>query len=97
MQVAFTMGQHGMAIDPRHTMLLADCMTYKVPSPPTVLFLKAMTSMCMTTRVFSLLSASHRWSASCCSAQGDVAADLAMALAKWTRVSWLMYASLDCH
>lgn len=29
-QVAFTMGQHGMAIDPRHTMLLADNMTYKV-------------------------------------------------------------------
>ena len=27
------MGQHGMAIDPRHTMLLADNMTYKVSSP----------------------------------------------------------------
>ncbi len=26
-QVAFTMEQHGMAIDARHTMLLADCMT----------------------------------------------------------------------
>ena len=34
-QVAFTMGQHGMAIDPRHTMLLADCMTYKArPATP---------------------------------------------------------------
>ena len=84
MQVAFTMGQHGMAIDPRHTMLLADCMTYKVPSPATVLCLKAMNGLCMTTRVFSLLSASHCWTASCCSAQGKAAADLAMALGKWT-------------
>ena len=24
------MGSHGMSIDARHTMLLADCMTYKV-------------------------------------------------------------------
>ena len=31
--MAFTMGQHGMAIDPRHTMLLADNMTYKVSTP----------------------------------------------------------------
>lgn len=29
-QVTFTMGQHGMAIDPRHIMLLAETMTYKV-------------------------------------------------------------------
>ncbi|KAK2077195.1 hypothetical protein QBZ16_004829 [Prototheca wickerhamii] len=26
-EIAYTMGQHGMAIDPRHTMLLADSMT----------------------------------------------------------------------
>ncbi|KFM26649.1 DNA-directed RNA polymerase III subunit rpc1 [Auxenochlorella protothecoides] len=26
-EIAYTMGQHGMAIDARHTMLLADCMT----------------------------------------------------------------------
>ena len=29
-QIDTTMASHGMAIDPRHTMLLADCMTYKV-------------------------------------------------------------------
>ena len=29
-QITFTMGQHGMAIDPRHIMLLAETMTYKV-------------------------------------------------------------------
>lgn len=29
-EVRYTMGSHGMAIDERHTMLLADCMTYKV-------------------------------------------------------------------
>lgn len=29
-EIQYTMGQHGMSIDHRHTMLLADCMTYKV-------------------------------------------------------------------
>ena len=29
-EIKYTMGQHGMAIDHRHTMLLADCMTFKV-------------------------------------------------------------------
>jgi DNA-directed RNA polymerase III subunit RPC1 len=29
-EIRYTMGQHGMSIDDRHTMLLADCMTYKV-------------------------------------------------------------------
>lgn len=29
-EINYTMGQHGMSIDDRHTMLLADCMTYKV-------------------------------------------------------------------
>ena len=29
-QIDTTMSSHGMSIDPRHTMLLADCMTYKV-------------------------------------------------------------------
>ena len=29
-EIKFTMGQHGMAIDDRHTMLLADSMTFKV-------------------------------------------------------------------
>jgi hypothetical protein len=28
-----TMSSHGMSIDARHTMLLADCMTSKVPNP----------------------------------------------------------------
>ena len=28
-EIKYTMGQHGMAIDDRHTMLLADCMTFK--------------------------------------------------------------------
>ena len=28
-QIDETMASHGMAIDARHTMLLADCMTYK--------------------------------------------------------------------
>ena len=32
-QIDETMGSHGMSIDTRHTMLLADCMTYKVPPP----------------------------------------------------------------
>ena len=27
-----TMSSHGMSIDARHTMLLADCKTYKVPA-----------------------------------------------------------------
>ncbi len=31
-EIRYTMGSHGMSIDDRHTMLLADCMTYKVPS-----------------------------------------------------------------
>ena len=31
-QIDTTMSSHGMSIDPRHTMLLADCMTYKVRS-----------------------------------------------------------------
>ena len=30
-EIKYTMGSHGMSIDDRHTMLLADCMTYKVP------------------------------------------------------------------
>lgn len=29
-EIKYTMGQHGMSIDDRHTMLLADCMTFKV-------------------------------------------------------------------
>lgn len=29
-EIKATMGAHGMSIDERHTMLLADCMTYKV-------------------------------------------------------------------
>lgn len=29
-EINYTMGSHGMSIDDRHTMLLADCMTYKV-------------------------------------------------------------------
>lgn len=29
-QIDMTMSSHGMTIDTRHTMLLADCMTYKV-------------------------------------------------------------------
>jgi DNA-directed RNA polymerase III subunit RPC1 len=29
-EVVYTMRGHGMTIDGRHTMLLADCMTYKV-------------------------------------------------------------------
>ena len=29
-EIKYTMGQHGMAIDDRHTMLLADSMTFKV-------------------------------------------------------------------
>ena len=29
-QIDHTMASHGMAIDARHMMLLADCMTYKV-------------------------------------------------------------------
>lgn len=29
-EIKYTMGSHGMSIDDRHTMLLADCMTYKV-------------------------------------------------------------------
>ena len=33
-QISFTMGQHGMEIDPRHTMILADTMTYKASLPP---------------------------------------------------------------
>ncbi|WIA12568.1 hypothetical protein OEZ85_006229 [Tetradesmus obliquus] len=28
-EIKYTMGSHGMSIDDRHTMLLADCMTYK--------------------------------------------------------------------
>lgn len=28
-EIKHTMGAHGMSIDDRHTMLLADCMTYK--------------------------------------------------------------------
>lgn len=29
-EIKYTMGSHGMSIDERHMMLLADCMTYKV-------------------------------------------------------------------
>lgn len=29
-EIQTTMSSHGMTIDARHTMLLADCMTYKV-------------------------------------------------------------------
>ena len=32
-EIGRTMGSHGMQIDLRHTMLLADCMTYKVRLP----------------------------------------------------------------
>lgn len=28
-EIKYTMGSHGMSIDDRHMMLLADCMTYK--------------------------------------------------------------------
>lgn len=31
-EIQTTMSSHGMTIDARHTMLLADCMTYKVPA-----------------------------------------------------------------
>ena len=34
-EIQTTMGSHGMTIDARHTMLLADCMTYKVRGTPT--------------------------------------------------------------
>lgn len=33
-EIKYTMGSHGMAIDPRHNMLLADVMTYKVGAEP---------------------------------------------------------------
>jgi hypothetical protein len=33
-EIKYTMGSHGMSIDERHTMLLADCMTYKARGPP---------------------------------------------------------------
>jgi DNA-directed RNA polymerase beta' subunit len=33
-QIVYVMSQHGMTIDGRHTMLLADCMTYKVGVQP---------------------------------------------------------------
>lgn len=29
-EIQYTMGSHGMSIDDRHMMLLADCMSYKV-------------------------------------------------------------------
>lgn len=29
-EIQYTMGEHGMSIDPRHVMLLGDVMTYKV-------------------------------------------------------------------
>ena len=32
-EIQATMRAHGMTIDDRHTMLLADCMTYKVGGP----------------------------------------------------------------
>ena len=31
-EITYTMKSHGMSIDSRHVMLLADLMTYKVPS-----------------------------------------------------------------
>lgn len=31
-EIQYTMGSHGMSIDPRHVMLLGDVMTYKVGS-----------------------------------------------------------------
>ena len=34
-EIQTTMSSHGMTIDARHTMLLADCMTYKVRAPAT--------------------------------------------------------------
>ena len=33
-EIKNVMGAHGMSIDARHTMLLADCMTYKVRDAP---------------------------------------------------------------
>ncbi len=36
-QIDHTMASHGMAIDTRHMMLLADCMTYKVRVAGTLL------------------------------------------------------------
>ena len=36
-EIQKTMGAHGMSIDVRHTMLLADCMTFKV-RPQTFIF-----------------------------------------------------------
>jgi hypothetical protein len=33
-QIKATMSGHGMSIDTRHMMLLADCMTYKVRRLP---------------------------------------------------------------
>ena len=34
-EIKYTMGQHAMSIDERHTMLLADSMTFKVCTAPT--------------------------------------------------------------
>jgi DNA-directed RNA polymerase III subunit RPC1 len=44
-EIKYTMGQHGMSIDDRHTMLLADCMTYKVRGGAVVLPVKGRTCM----------------------------------------------------
>ncbi len=39
-EIQYTMSSHGMSIDARHTMLLADCMSYKVcATPPPTQFL----------------------------------------------------------
>ena len=50
-QIDTTMASHGMSIDPRHTMLLADCMTYKVccalRQPPTVVTASYRDSGCL--------------------------------------------------
>ena len=37
-EIKFTMGSHGMSIDDRHTMLLGDCMTFKVIATPALMF-----------------------------------------------------------
>jgi hypothetical protein len=42
-QIKYTMGSHGMSIDDRHIMLLADCMTYKV----TAAFLSWTANSCL--------------------------------------------------
>lgn len=41
-EIQFIMSNHGMSIDIRHMMLLADCMTFRVSSSLSVLFLQIL-------------------------------------------------------